>query len=450
MSGTPLDWVRDTAGQLPQSIGDAVNQATGIAEGIIFADGSLPAGTNPADIYAWFHNGPGTAGYQQATDALAVLADVFPDYTKEITAAQQDVSSGWTGPAAQESVKSFDPLLKASAQLERHATNARASVADQVTSFNDTKNRVIPVPAQPPSGPGMKQFTQPFAPDNLSADAAVAGYQLATYNNQNAYGAYQGQTTPQGKRLPQDQATSTVTKKGGQDPPVPQPGPLPQPGPRPQPGPPPSPQPDPPRTQDQTDQQSAPPARTQSPGDTQTQHLNGVQTGQPTATNPVGPKPPPGTPSPIPPIPPATRTTPQLASPSGGPPKSTLPGGTDSFGRPAGSASGGSALGSLPGVSSGWAGSAGNAPGGKGRPGGFAGAEPYRAASGKPGGATASGRPAAAGSQGMGGAGGHGKGEDDQEHRTKFVLKTEHESELVGELPSHAPAVIEGFGDDEE
>jgi hypothetical protein len=226
MAGTPLDWIRQAASQLPPPAGQGVNNAVDVAEGIIFADGSLPPGTNPADIYSWFHDGPGTAGYERARDALNGLAGDFPDYTAGVQAAQREISAGWTGTAAENCVRSFQPLLDQSGRLERHASNAGRSVAEQISSFTETRNRVVPVPAQPPSGPGMDQFTQPFAVDNYTADAAVAQYQLATYNNQDAYSGYQGQTNPQGRALPQEGATATPTKPGGPtDPTRPDPNP---------------------------------------------------------------------------------------------------------------------------------------------------------------------------------------------------------------------------------
>ena len=436
---TPLDWIRDASTTLPQPAGQAVDSAVDVAEGIIFADGSLPAGVNPADIYSWFHDGPGTPGYERARDVLGTLGSRFPDYTTEIRAARDEVAAGWIGLAAEQSVRSFQPLLDASAKLERHATNAEHAVSGQITSFNDTKNRVVPVPAQPPSGPGMNQFTQPFAPDNLTADAAVAGYQLATYNNQDAYGGYQGQTTPQGRTLPQDQADSATTRRrnsddgdtgtrppvDGQRPPV-----TPPPTPRP-------PVPGPPVGNPPDDRQ---PAETQpSPGTQQQQRgltdPSQVATSTPTAATPTGripgPAPSPaaghGSPGPVP--------TPS-AFPSGTRPPATVRAG--GFG---GSAGG---FGGRPG------GSAGADPGGRGvrrGPGGFSTAGPGSSGP-DPNGRGGSGTSArqGGGSPGAGGHGGHGQGDEDREHTTKYVLKTERDSELIGDLPPHSPSVIEGIG----
>lgn len=455
MQGTPLDWVRQAAGQLPQPINQVVNTATDIAEGIIFADGSLPAGTNPADIYAWFHNGPGTAGYQQATDTLGTLAGAFPDYTAQIKAAQQDVANGWKSPAAQESVRSFDPLVQASTKLEQHAANAQASVAAQISSFDDTRNRVVPVPAQPPSGPGMNQFTQPFAPDNLTADAAVAAYQVATHNNQDAYGSYQGQTGPQGTSLPRGKGSGTDTTST-KDRPVPGPNPVPQPTPTPTPAPTPSPTPSPtpapPRGDDPTkrgnpgNQSGTPPAQPRPPGHSglQSQHPGGTNGTQPPGGSLPGPVRP-GTPSTVQPTHPSSNLSTLSSMPALSTPFSSSSSGLGGTGGGSGS--------SASGFGGGVGGFAGTGSVGRNEraAGGFTGAGPYsqertagRTGYGTSGGAT--GRQG--GGQSMGG-GGHGNGDDDKEHRTKYVLKVEHESELVGDLPAHAPSVIEGFDDDD-
>lgn len=435
---TPLDWIRDRAAELPPPAGQAVNSGVDVAEGVIFADGSLPAGTNPADIYSWFHDGPGTAGYERVAATLGALEVAFADYTAEIQAARRSLEAGWRGVAAEQSIGSFQPLLDSSAKLERHATNAGRSTAGQIVSFNDTKYRVVPVPAQPPTGPGMRQFTEPFAPDNLTADTAVAGYQLATYNNQDAYGGYQSQTTPQGGALPQDQADGSVTtRKGAADdgsvrtPPVTEPGPPVSP-------PPPTPVPPGPRPVD---------TRQSETGSVDSRQVGTQQVGAQSADNPGQPG---GTD-------PSRATTSSTTTPGLRPSTTTPSLGDRPLPGPAtiGGRSGGYGSGTSGSVGRGSRTTGGGNRGVQGEEAGrrgtgrLAAAGPNATRQGVTGGASGRGGGQARGQFGSGPAGGGSRG-DDEEHTTKYVLKTDHDNELVGDLPPHAPSVIDGRSGDDD
>ncbi|CAM3577454.1 PPE domain-containing protein [Kibdelosporangium persicum] len=460
---TPLDWIQQAATQLPVPVAETVDTAVDIAEGIIFADGSLPAGTNPADIHSWFHDGPGTGAYEHTRDTLGSLATVFEEYAELLKAARDEVTSGWSGPAAEESARSFEPLLAAATKLRQHAANAENSVARQITSFNDTKHRVVPVAAQPPAGPGMKQFTEPFSPDNLTANATVAAYQVAAFTNQDAYGGYQNQTKPQGKALPQDTAAAPPGRGGRGNPPhgtEPHPTEVPGPSAAP-PGTPPSaarPPGEPPGTQPSATQPpSTQPPGTQPPGT----QAPGPQPSRPPAGAELPAVPPPGTsPSGVrPPGPPPSgirppgSTGPNHLTPGGLPSPWSPPPGAPPLGTPAGPIGpaqpghGGQVSQLTPpphAVGSG---------GGPRPPGGGPGGRPIGPHTGdrgagpdRPGGLSASGRSrlAPATVSGLGAPAAGGRREEDEDRFSKYVMKTEHESELVGDLPPHAPAVIGG------
>jgi hypothetical protein len=140
------------------------------------AEDLRPAGVNPADVYSWFHDGPGLGEYQHAREILDELVAGFAEYV--------ELARNTT-------------LLAAAEALLRHATIASDTLAGQLITFNDAKIRVRPARL-----PSVAEFTRPFASDEHSADAVVAGYRHVARENQNAYAEYQAHTAAQGKALP--------------------------------------------------------------------------------------------------------------------------------------------------------------------------------------------------------------------------------------------------------
>jgi len=427
-------------------INDALNNALQAAQGVIFADGSRPAGTDPARIYAWFHNGPGTGSYSSANANLSALSSTYPDYTDQLKAAQREISDGWQGSAADSAVNSFNPTLQNAATLTHHASTANKALTDQITSFADTRNKVISVASQPPKGPGMNQFVNPLAPDNYTADAAVAAYQIGTHNNQDAYGSYQGQTSHHAAALPQDDKKGSGNPPPGDNTPPPNDTPPP-PGDNPPTG-----------TQPPADQQpTSPTSRQQNNPGQGPQKLPGSTPGHPTQPgsghSQTGTSP--GDSS-------STSSPTDATTSSSYQPPSTVPGssfGDTGYGGLNGQGGSGRGGSSTPGTGSGAWGSmatGGSVSGGLG-----AGGQPGSGAgSTRPGSAGAGSAGSAAGrttsSQGMPGMGGQGKGkgEDDAEHRGRGLVKQDWDAELIGDLPPHVPSVIEcgpdGYDDYED
>ncbi|MGH3436188.1 MAG: PPE domain-containing protein [Sciscionella sp.] len=417
-----------------------------------FSDGSLPDGTNPADIYNWFYNGPGTHSYQGTQQSMQELSKSYGTIADHVNAAQRALSSGgWQGSAAQAAQAAIAPMA---GKFERLATSAKttdAALGDQTGSFHTTKSKVIKVPAHPPSGGGLSALSNPAAMvQGVVADAAVAQYQSGTHANQDAYGGYQPPTSSQASALPKAQATSAT------------------------------PPPDQAVTPGRVD-----PGHTYSGRSSQSYTQGGVnhwtgsgqthsqavtpQANVPTHTgvNPPAAHAPGNLPyggtnaqSYTPPVPgqggglPGGQgTDAPPGSPSGGAPG---PGGgfaaTSGFG-PGGPAAGASGTGAggrsfggsgsargVPGASEsapGSGGRAGASGGGRSAAGALSGEE--SAAAGARG---ATGRPGAGGiARGMGGARG-GKGGEDSEHTTASYLQRNREDELIGEMPLTAPPVI--------
>ncbi|HEX3779062.1 MAG TPA: WXG100 family type VII secretion target [Pseudonocardiaceae bacterium] len=174
-------------------------------------DTSVPPGTDPAAIYGWFHNGPGTASYSSAATALHPAVQSMQGYTKYLSQAQQALSAGWTGSAADAAQQSFTPLNQSAQQVSTHASDLNTHLNAQVTQFNDTKSKVVNVPTTPPSGPGLGDYISMVNPVTMpagavgitSADMSVSDYQNNAHGNQQAYSGYQGPTKSQAAALPQ-------------------------------------------------------------------------------------------------------------------------------------------------------------------------------------------------------------------------------------------------------
>ncbi|MGH3630385.1 MAG: hypothetical protein ACRDRL_23450, partial [Sciscionella sp.] len=196
----------DVAGYVEHGVSDAAN-AVKEAWDLNFADGSMPSGTNPAQIYSWFHDGPGTPSYQGAQQNLVGLAASHGAVAEHVTAAHRALGSGWSGSAAEAARGATAPLAPRFSAMQQGASTAHGSVGDQVGTFGTTKNKVVQVPAKPPSGGGLSTLTSPVSMVmGISSDANVAAYQANTHTNQDAYQGYQGQTSPQSGELPEDQA----------------------------------------------------------------------------------------------------------------------------------------------------------------------------------------------------------------------------------------------------
>lgn len=429
-------------GWITGAVNTAVDQIIQTGQRVIFADGSRPAGADPAQIYAWFHNGSGTGSYASASHQLSTLAKIYSDYSEQLKAAQKELADGWKGDSAQVAIDSFGPSIKAADKLATHAGTADRALTEQITAFTDTKNRLISLPSTPPKGPGVNQFVDPLNLDNYSADAQVAAYQIGTHNNQDAYGAYQGPTNTHTKQLPHDGGNQPVQKPNPKpdppspNPPAPQPTPAPSPTPvppAPQPRPAPSPKPTPPDqtrpdlTKQQEQQQQTP---TQTTGST-TSATNPTQTTSSSSFDPIG----------------TSLPAPDTQSSFGAGGLGTGYGGSGGSAGAWGSGAGAWGSGASSRGPAGAAGTGGGALGAGGRTGSGAVSTPSASSTSM---ASRAANPSP-GTPGMGAPGQRGK--DDEEHRGRGLVKQDWENELIGDLPPHVPSVIEcgpdGYEDDE-
>jgi hypothetical protein len=187
--------------------GSFVSGAWHATENFFDPDTSVPAGTDPAQIYQWFHHGPGTGSYQNAASALQPAVGSMKNYRNYLNQAQQALSAGWSGPAADAAQQSFGPINTSAQSVAAHADSLHTHLAAQISQFNDTKGKVVNVPTTPPSGPGLVDYigmaTPVGAAGVVSADISVANYQSDAHGNQQAYQGYQGPTNTQSAGLPQ-------------------------------------------------------------------------------------------------------------------------------------------------------------------------------------------------------------------------------------------------------
>lgn len=179
----------------------------GAAEDVFDPNRAAPAGTDPARIHEWFHAGPGTGSYQRAAEALRPVAGNVRNYPNHLIQAQQALATARPGPATDVAQQALGQLRAAAQQIAAHAEALHANLTAQIHQFNDTKAKVVPVPAVAPTGPGLARYVGMIAPtggaDSVSADEAVAAYQRDARGNQHAYRAYQRPTANQASALPQ-------------------------------------------------------------------------------------------------------------------------------------------------------------------------------------------------------------------------------------------------------
>lgn len=177
----------------------------GAAEDVFDPNRAAQAGTDPAQLHEWFHAGPGTGSYQRAAEALRPVVGGMKNYPNHLIQAQQALAVGWPeGDAAQQEL---GQLRAAAQQIAAHAEGLHAGLTAQISQFNDAQAKIVPMPAVPPAGPGLREYVGMITPtghaDVVSADELVAAYQVDARGNQQAYRAYQRPTEQQASALPQ-------------------------------------------------------------------------------------------------------------------------------------------------------------------------------------------------------------------------------------------------------
>ncbi len=194
-------------------LGSLISDGIHLVEDVVDPNTSTPAGANPASIYQWFRGrqAPGTPSYEEAANTLQSMQSSLQDYAAKLSQAQQALSAGWTGSAADAAQQSFAPLNQSAQQLATHATDMDTHLTAQISQFNETKSKLVDVPSTPPSGPGLGDFVSMLSPATVplgvvgiaSADTSVSDYQSNAHANQQAYSGYQGPTNSQAAALPQ-------------------------------------------------------------------------------------------------------------------------------------------------------------------------------------------------------------------------------------------------------
>ncbi|MFC0434921.1 hypothetical protein [Kutzneria buriramensis] len=411
--------------------GQRITNSIDSVSNAVFFDGAV-AGTNPAQIYKWFHTGPGTGDYGTAENNCGTLHTNLAQYADHFAKANAAVQGGWTGPAGATALQNVSPSQTIAEALAQRAGAKQGAYGGQISVFDGTKSKLVNVPDNPPP-PNNPLMSDPIS---AASDAVgAAAYQSGAKNNQQAYTAYLPPTQSHMATIPQGDTSintgqsndSSSTQQQGTG--INQPGGY-----------------NPTFGHSSTGQQSnaghrvAPPNA--GPGD------SGPGGGQS------------GTPSALPPTTPGGSST-NVAGYQGPPTGSggATQGGYDSgFGQRGGSGGGsggaGGGFGSVfagggfGGSGSGYGSAAGVASGGRAGAlgsGSSAGAGAGAASEGMAGRAGAvAGARGAAGQAGAGGAGAAGRGgkrEEDKEHKTAaYLINEDNGSEVVGDLPPSLPA----------
>jgi hypothetical protein len=181
------------------------NSIDGVSDAIFF-DGTV-AGTNPAQIYSWFHDGPGTADYGTAGTNCGTLHTNLSQYADHYAKANAALQEGWSGAAGSTALQNVGTSKGIADALAQRAAAKQGAYGGQVGVFDSTKNSLVKVPDNPPP-PNNPLMMDPISTASGAVDAAA--YQSGARNNQQAYTGYQPPTQSHMSTIPQgDTAIST-------------------------------------------------------------------------------------------------------------------------------------------------------------------------------------------------------------------------------------------------
>ena len=218
-------------GDITGALGDAADDIGNFASDTWNAlfPGASGNGAHANDIYGYFYHGAGTPSYHAAANTLGPVVTSMQGYQDHLNKAQQALAAGWQSDVADQAQQSFTPLTQNAQQLATHADGLHTQITAQADSFDTTKPKVVQVPKNAPSGPGLLDYAALTSPATLafgasdiaSADSSISQYNSNVQANQNAYTGYQGPTNGQTNGLPQNGNLSPSTGPG-----TPTPGPV--------------------------------------------------------------------------------------------------------------------------------------------------------------------------------------------------------------------------------
>lgn len=149
-------------------------------------------------IYVRITGGKGSATLAVAGTVATLLAERFGERSGQIARARAEAAAAWQGDAAEAADAATTPLADSFAVARRQlAANAKALEAE-VAAFDHIRSQVEFVPATPPQS-GFGNDINPFQTDT---DAAINEYNAKAAKNVALYEAYSAQTAAARSEVP--------------------------------------------------------------------------------------------------------------------------------------------------------------------------------------------------------------------------------------------------------
>jgi hypothetical protein len=153
-------------------------------------------------IYVRITTGPGPGTLRAASDTAAKLSESFAERASQIAAAGSATTEAWQGDASAAAIASAAPLSDSFATAQEQLATTSQALDSAVTAFDHIHSQVEPVPATPPQS-GIANSANPFQTD---VDAAINDYNAKAAKNVQLYEAYSAAISAARSQVPQSYA----------------------------------------------------------------------------------------------------------------------------------------------------------------------------------------------------------------------------------------------------
>jgi len=166
-----------------------------------------PAGWDAATIYAWLKDGAGPeATTDRSRDAWEDIAKRYDGVRETVRQALRDGQVAFEGEAGDAMAQRVEPLAAHADTAQQAATSTADAIGQQGTDFRDARNQVVPPVAVPD-----KPFLNDLAPWETDYDEAKAGSRAADEHDIRVLGNYGDATRSNIGGLPQFEQPPSVT-----------------------------------------------------------------------------------------------------------------------------------------------------------------------------------------------------------------------------------------------
>ena len=166
-----------------------------------------PAGWDAATIYAWLMDGAGPeATTDRSRDAWEDIAKRYDGVRETVRQALRDGQVAFEGEAGDTMAQRVEPLAGHADTAQQAATSTADAISQQGTDFRDARNQVVPPVAVPD-----KPFLNDLAPWETDYDEAKAGARAADEHDIRVLSSYGDATRSNVGGLPQFEQPPSVT-----------------------------------------------------------------------------------------------------------------------------------------------------------------------------------------------------------------------------------------------